>query len=123
VLSYTDTLAQAVNVPASPSTGSGQAVTVTLTYWVYVQSSEPAGNGDDALVVKLAAPGGSAIGAPRTITSAAARNTWQKQTIVFNLAGYTYPTATLSFTGINDADNASSFFVDDVSLIRACPSQ
>jgi hypothetical protein len=27
----------------------------------------------------------------------------------------------LSFTGFNDGANASSFFIDDISLIRPCP--
>ncbi len=44
-----------------------------------------------------------------------------KQTLNFDVSGYAFPTATLSFAGLNDGDNASSFYIDDVSLVRVCP--
>ena len=43
------------------------------------------------------------------------------ESIPFNLSGYTQPAATLSLTGINEGDNKSSFFIDDVSFKRQCP--
>jgi len=113
VLNYQDTLAQVIQVPA------GSAV-ATLTFWRYVQSSEPAGNGDDRMFASLAAPDGGSIGAPLVVTSAAQRNAWVRETLTFDLSGYSHPTATLSFTGENDGKNRSSFFVDDVSLVRGC---
>ncbi|MCS6846250.1 MAG: M23 family metallopeptidase [Anaerolineae bacterium] len=115
ILNYRDTLAQAVSMPAD-------STAATLTFWRYVQSAEPAGNGDDRLVVSLATPDGSPIGAPFIVTSAAPRNIWVKETVAFDLTGYPHPTARLSFTGENDGKNKSSFFVDDVSLVRQCPA-
>lgn len=116
ILNYRDTLAQVVNVPV----GSAAA---KLTFWRYVQSAEPAGNADDRLIVSLAGPDDTPIGTPLTVTSAALRNVWVKETVAFDLAGYPHPTATLSFTGENDGKNRSSFFVDDVSLMRMCTVQ
>jgi hypothetical protein len=54
------------------------------------------------------------------VTSAVPRNAWVRETTTFSFAGYTYPTATLSLSGSNDGVNKSSFFVDDVTLVRQC---
>jgi hypothetical protein len=114
VLNYTDMLAQAVNVPANTTT-------LTLTFWRQVRSAEPSGIGNDRMVVALGSPQGQAIGAPFVVTSAVARNIWVKETVTFNLVGYTGTAATLSFTGFNDGANISSFFIDDISFIWPCP--
>ena len=114
VLNYTDTLAQVVVVP-------GNSVTLTLSFWRYVTSAEPAGNGDDRMTVRLTGPDGANVMQPIVLTSAVARNAWTRVTLTFTLNGYAHPTATLSLTGINDGDNVSSFFVDDVFLLRLCP--
>ena len=114
VVNYVDTLAQTITIPP----GSAQ---LTLTFWRQARSNEPAGNGDDTLVARLTTPAGVDIAPPWVLTSAAARNVWVKETLVFNLTGYAGATARLSFTGNNDGDNASSFFIDDVSLMRDCP--
>lgn len=115
ILNYRDTLAQVVNVPAD-------STAVRLTFWRYVQSAESAGNGDDRLIVSLNAPDGGLIGAPVIVTSAAPRNVWVQETIAFDLTDYPHPTVKLSLTGENDGKNKSSFFVDDVSLMRQCPA-
>jgi hypothetical protein len=114
VVNYVDTLAQTVTIPS----GSAR---LTFAFWRQARSAEPAGNGDDTLVARLTTPAGVDIVAPWVLTSAAARNVWIKETLVFDLSGYTGTTARLSFTGNNDGDNASSFFIDDVSLMRDCP--
>ena len=113
VLNYRDRLAQVIQVPAG-------SVAAVLTFWRFVQSSEPAGNSDDRMLVSLAAPDGSPIGPLLVVSSAMQRNVWVRQTVTFNLAGYSHPTATLSFGSENNGKNASSFFVDDVSLVRGC---
>ena len=113
VVNYTDTLAQQVNVPAG-------STTLTLTFWRQARSAEPAGNADDRMVALLSTPGGQVIGSPLVLTSATTRNAWVKETVTLSLAGYTGP-ATLSFTGFNDGNKASSFFIDDVSLAQSCP--
>jgi len=112
---YNDTLSQIVGLPA----GGG---TLTLKFWRFVQSKEPAGNGDDRMTVTLRDPNGTVIGTQGLVTSAAPRNAWQQELIQFSLAGTSFATATLSFAGANDADLVSSFFVDDVSLVKDCPA-
>lgn len=119
LVNYQDTLAQTLQ-PAggfNPVANAGQYL---LSFWRYVQSAEAAGNGDDRMVVTLTALDGSPVATPFTLSSATQRNVWIRESIPFNLTGYTQPAATLSLTGINDADNKSSFFIDDVSFRRQC---
>ncbi len=113
VLNYQDTLVQVIAVPTD-------TLSATLTFWRYVQSLEPAGNGDDRMVVTLSAPNGQPIAPPFTLSTAAARNAWAKETLNFAFTGYGFTTATLTLTGINDGKNKSSFFLDDVSVVRQC---
>jgi murein DD-endopeptidase MepM/ murein hydrolase activator NlpD len=113
VLNYTDALAQQVSVPS----GSTRLV---LTFWRQVRSAEAAGRASDSMTVQLSNASGQVIGTPLVITSAAARNTWAKESVTFDVTGYSGQ-ATLSFTGRNNASAVSSFFIDDVSLVRACP--
>lgn len=114
VVNYVDTLAQTVTIPP----GSAQ---LTLTFWRQARSYEPAGNGDDTLVARLTTSAGADIAPPWVLTSAAARNVWVKEALVFDVSGYAGSVVRLSFTGNNDGDNASSFFIDDVALMRECP--
>ena len=113
-LSYVDTLSQQVNIP----TGS---TTLTLKFWRFVQSSEAIGIADDRMTIILKAPDGSIIGQQGLVTSAVARNTWVQEVMQFNVTGAAYTAATLSFSGSNDANLASSFFIDDITLTRDCP--
>lgn len=113
IVNYTDVLSQVIAVPTD-------TVSATLTFWRYVQSLEPAGAGNDRMTAALTAPDGSAIGSPSVVTSAAARNRWAQESVSFPLAGYAYPTATLTLSGSNDSANKSSFFLDDVALVRQC---
>ena len=87
-----------------------------------MQSVEPAGNGDDRMTVTLAGPNGSAISTPFTLSTAATRNVWVRESVPFNLSGYASPAVTLALTGFNDGKNKSSFFIDDVSFKRQCPA-
>jgi hypothetical protein len=112
VANYTDVLAQQVNVPAG-------ATKLTLTYWRQVRSAEPAGSNHDSMTVQFVDADGQAIGTPQVIGSAVTRNTWVKETLTFDVTGYSGQ-ATLSFTGRNDARYVSSFFIDDVSLAQPC---
>ncbi|MCS7060054.1 MAG: peptidoglycan DD-metalloendopeptidase family protein [Anaerolineae bacterium] len=113
VVNYVDTLAQTITIPID-------AVRLRLTFWRHVRSNEPAGNADDTLLVRLSTPQGVDIAPPWMLTSAATRNVWIKETLTFDVASYAGAVARLSFTGNNDGDNPSSFFIDDVSLIRVC---
>ena len=111
---YSDTLSQVINVPA----GGG---TLFLSFWRYVQSKEPAGNGNDKMTVELRDPAGNLIGVQGLVTSAAPRNVWQQELMQFNVSGTNFTTATLRFAGVNNAVNLSSFFLDDISLVKPCP--
>ena len=112
VLNYTDVLAQQVNVPTG-------ATRLVLTFWRQARSVEPAASNHDNMTVRLANASGQVIGTPLVISSAVTRNTWAKETLTFDVTGYSGQ-ATLSFTGRNDATSLSSFFIDDVSLVRSC---
>ena len=114
VVNYTDTLAQVVNVPAGVKK-------LALTFWLQVVSAEPPGSANDRMAALLSSSQGQAIGAPFIVTSAAARNVWAQQTATYDVTAYAGQPVTLSFTGFNDAASASSFFIDDVSLMTQCP--
>jgi murein DD-endopeptidase MepM/ murein hydrolase activator NlpD len=113
VLNYQDTLTQVIAVPTD-------TLSATLTFWRYVQSLEPAGNGDDRMVVTLSAPNGQPIAVPFTLGTSVARNVWAKETLNIVFTGYGFTSATLTLTGFNDGKNKSSFFLDDVSVVRQC---
>jgi hypothetical protein len=112
VVNYDDALTQRVSVPA----GAGKLV---LTFWRQVRSTERAGSDHDILTVQLNTDGGQLIGTPVVITSAVRRNVWVQETATIDPAGYSGP-AVLSLSGHNDGRYASSFFVDDVSLVQQC---
>ena len=114
VLNYTDTLAQAVNIPQS-------ARTVTMTFWLNVSSAEPVGGANDHMVATLTSAQGQAIGTAANVTTAVTRDTWVKLMMIFDVSAYAGQQATLSFTGYNDGANKSSFYIDDVSLLTQCP--
>jgi murein DD-endopeptidase MepM/ murein hydrolase activator NlpD len=112
VLSYTDTLAQPVAL-------GGVTGTLTLGFWRYVQSAEPSGNGDDQMQAVLSGPDGQPLGAI-TISSAVTRGVWARASVQVELRDSAPLTGLLTLRGRNDADNISSFFVDDVTLDRTC---
>ena len=114
VVSYTDTLAQMVAVPQTTQV-------VTMTFWLNVSSTEPAGGANDHLTVQLQSAQGQTIGAVLNITTAATRDVWVKQTVFYDVSAYAGQQVTLSFTGHNDGANKSSFYVDDVSVSTRCP--
>lgn len=113
-LNYVDTLSQQINIPAS-------STTLTLKFWRYVQSKEAAGNGDDRMTITLKAPDGSVIGTQGLVNSAVTRSVWRQEIMQFNVTGLNISSATLSFSGNNDADLVSSFFIDDITFVRDCP--
>ena len=114
VLNYTDTLAQPVDVP----TGTHK---LTLSFWRYVRSAEPAGSAADQMVVLLSTPQGQIVGSPLIVTTTAVRNRWVLETVVYDVAAYAGQSLTLSLTGFNNGSNVSSFFLDDFSLMTQCP--
>jgi murein DD-endopeptidase MepM/ murein hydrolase activator NlpD len=114
VLNYTDTLAQAVNIPQG-------ARVVTMTFWLNVSSTEPAGGANDHMVAVLRSAPGQTIGTALNVTTAATRDTWVKQAVTFDVSAYAGQQVTLNFTGYNDGANKSSFYIDDVSLLTQCP--
>ncbi|HEY3290504.1 MAG TPA: peptidoglycan DD-metalloendopeptidase family protein [Anaerolineae bacterium] len=114
VLNYTDTLAQPINIPAGTSK-------LTLNFWLNISSTEPAGSANDMMTARLTTSQGVVFGTPANMTTAATRDTWLKQTVVYDVTAYAGQQVSLSFTGYNDAANKSSFFIDDVSLMTQCP--
>jgi len=114
VLNYTDTLAQRVNIPQGTRT-------VTLTFWLNINSTEAAGSANDMMTARLSTLQGQMIGTPMNMTTAATRDAWMLQTVVYDVSAYSGQQVTLSFTGYNDAANKSSFYIDDVSVLTKCP--
>lgn len=100
--SHTDTLSQSVTLPA----GCG---TATLGFWLHVDTAETtAGTAYDKLTVKL----GSTTVA--THSNLDALSGYVHKTV--DVSAFAGQTATLAFTGVEDASLQTSFVLDDVTL-------
>jgi hypothetical protein len=90
------------------------ATSITLSYWWYVESTDP-DPGADHLLVVLGTPGGETP--IETITNLSPRNAWQRS--AHDLSGYAGQNIGLTFHAHTDGADLTSFYVDDVE-IRAC---
>jgi hypothetical protein len=97
---HTDTLSQSVSIPAGCS--------ATLTYYLYVSSSEGTSTAYDRLTV-------SANGTTVQSFSNINKGTGYVLRSV-NLSSYAGQTVTIKWTGTEDSSLATSFFVDDTAL-------
>ncbi|HEU4677066.1 MAG TPA: hypothetical protein VFS29_13815 [Motilibacteraceae bacterium] len=100
--SHTDSLSQAVTIPAG-------CTTATFSFWLHVDTAETTST---AAYDKLTVKAGSTTLATYSNLSKVSGYV-QKS---FNLAGYAGQTVSLSFTGTEDSSLATSFTVDDAAV-------
>ncbi|ASW56916.1 M1 family metallopeptidase [Plantactinospora sp. KBS50] len=98
---HTDTLSQAVSLPAD-------CTTATLSFWLHIDTAETGSTAYDRLTVKL---GDTTLA---TYSNLDAASGYVQRTL--NLSGYAGQSATLSFTGVEDASLQTSFVLDDLAL-------
>ncbi len=103
--SHTDTLSQSVAIPSGGS--------ATLSFWLYISSSETTSStAYDTLRVQVVSGG-------TTTTLGTYSNLNKGPSYVqrsFNLSAYAGQTVTLKFTGTEDSSLGTSFVIDDTSI-------
>ncbi|MFJ9690631.1 putative Ig domain-containing protein [Kitasatospora sp. NPDC101183] len=101
---HTDTLAQTVTLPSGCSS-------YTFSFWLHVDTAEPATSAYDKLTVTA---NGATIA---TYSNADAASGYQQHTL--NLAAYAGTSVTLKFTGAEDYTKQTSFVLDDTAVTVA----
>ncbi len=104
---HTDTLSQAVAIPAASS--------ATLSLWLKVTTSESGTTPYDTLKVQVV--NGTTTTTLATYSNANASSGYVQRT--FSLSAYVGKTVTIKLVGAEDSTLATSFFVDDFSLTTA----
>ncbi|MFQ5857583.1 MAG: hypothetical protein ACE5LU_18415, partial [Anaerolineae bacterium] len=87
------------------------AASITLSYWWYVESSDPDPDADH-LVVVVGDEGHEAV--VETLTNSSPRDTWLQSTI--DLGSYAGQFVGVTFHAETNEVNPTSFYVDDVQL-------
>jgi subtilisin family serine protease len=100
-ITHTDTLSQAVSIPAG-------CTSYVLTFWLHIDTAEAPGTAYDRLTVTI----GSTTVATYTNLNSAAGYT-QKS---FNVSAFAGQTPTLTFRGTEDFSLQTSFVIDDTAL-------
>jgi len=98
---HTDTLSQAVTLPAGCSTA-------TLAYWLHIDTAESGSTVFDTLTVKL---GSTTIASYSNVNQASG---YQQRTV--DVSTFSGQSSTLTFTAVEDASAQTSFVLDDVTL-------
>jgi subtilase family serine protease len=103
--SCTDTIAQTVTIPST-------ATSATLSYWTNVSTTETT-HSYDYLYAQLKNSAGTVLTTLQTQSDATATG-WVKNS--YDVSAYKGQTITVYFKATNDTSNATSFYLDDVSL-------
>jgi hypothetical protein len=90
------------------------ATSITLSYWWYVESTDP-DPGADVMNVLVGGPGGEVI--IETLTNNSPRNAWHQS--AFYVLGYAGQFTGVTFHAETNGESPTSFYVDDVE-IRVC---
>jgi Zn-dependent metalloprotease len=104
----TETITQAVTIPAAASSAS-------LSFALHIDTAESGSTVWDRLSVQVKNSAGTVLGTLATYTNVNAASGYQVRT--FNLLPYKGQTVTLSFKATEDSSLQTSFVVDKVSLI------
>ena len=106
--STTETITQAVTIPAA-------ATSASLTFALHIDTAETGSTVYDRLSVQVKNAAGTVLGTLATYTNVNPATGYQIRT--FNLLAYKGQTVTLSFKATEDSSLQTSFVVDKVSLI------
>jgi Putative Ig domain/PLD-like domain len=104
----TDTLSQAVTLPSSCTTDS-------LSFWLHIDTAETSKTtAYDTLKVQVLSSSGTVLATLATFSNLNAATGYTQHT--YSLAAYAGQSVTLKFTGAEDAEEQTSFVVDDTAL-------
>jgi PKD repeat protein len=105
---HTDTLSQAVTLPAGCSTYS-------LSFWLHIDTAETSTTSKyDTLKVQLLNSSGTVLSTLHTYSNLDHNTGYTKHS--FSLSGYAGQTVTLKFTGSEDYELQTSFVLDDTAI-------
>ncbi|HEY1573149.1 MAG TPA: putative Ig domain-containing protein [Pseudonocardiaceae bacterium] len=105
---HTDTLSQAVTLPAG-------CTTYSLTFWLHIDTAETSNTtAFDKLQLQVLNAAGSVLSTLGTFTNLNAVTGYTQHS--FSLASFAGQTVTLTFTGAEDSIDQTSFVVDDTTL-------
>ena len=107
-----ESLWQVLNIPAG-------VVGLEVSYWWRVSTFETT-HPFDTLKVQIRDAAGNPLETLETLTDGNASSVWQQSTFV--VTGYAGQTIQLAFVAQTDDTNPTSFFVDDVSVVKTCPA-
>lgn len=109
-----ESLWQELAVP--PGEGS-----LRVSYWWQVDTLEMAQHPFDTLEVQIRDAAGNPLQTLEALSDGNAGPTWQ-QSVFTVTQTYAGQTIQLAFVGQTDGSNPTSFFLDDVSVVRLCPT-
>ncbi|MGW0744625.1 hydrolase [Streptomyces sp. NPDC002817] len=104
---HTDTLSQAVTVPAA-------CTTATFSFSLHIDTAETTSTAYDTLKVQVLNSSGTVLGTLATYSNLNAASGYTQRS--FSLAGYAGQTVTLKFTGTEGSTLQTSFVIDDTAL-------
>jgi hypothetical protein len=107
-LNASGSIQQTITIPKS-------ATNLWLTYWVWVSTTETDGNVHDKVTVQLQDLSGNTL-ETRVITNLESTGDYLRHAI--SVAPYAGRTVRLSFTGLSDGTNATTFRLDDVAFVQ-----
>lgn len=106
-----ESLWQTITVPAD-------ATALQVSYWWRVSTLE-LNHYFDIMLVQIRNATGSPLETLETLTDGDAASVWDQST--FTITTYAGQTIQLAFVVETDEDNPTSFFVDDISVLKVCP--
>ncbi|GLQ87769.1 PKD domain-containing protein [Dyella flagellata] len=105
---HTDTVSQAVTIPAGETSAS-------LAFWLHIDTAETSTtNAYDTLKVQVLDGSGTVLGTVAQFSNLDAASGYQQHTV--DLSAYIGQSITLQFIGTEDAQKQTSFVLDDVTL-------
>ncbi len=107
-----ESLWQTISVPAGVNG-------LQVRYWWRIDTFEPT-HPFDTLDVQIRNGNGTPLQTLETLSDGDAGSQWQQST--FTLSGYAGQTIQLVFVAHTDGTRPTSFFLDDVSVAKACPT-
>ncbi|MEV4491583.1 M4 family metallopeptidase [Micromonospora coxensis] len=106
--SHTDTLSQAVSLPAG-------CTSYNFSFWLHIDSAETTtGTAYDTLRVQVLNSSGTVLSTLATYSNLNKATGYAQKS--FSLASYAGQTVTLKFTGVEDSSLQTSFVVDDTAV-------
>ncbi len=91
-----------------------------ISYWWKVSTAETKFGSFDTLKVQIRDASGNWLQDLHTLDNGNASSTWQQST--FTVSGYDGQTIQLAFVANTDGTYPTSFFIDDVSVLKTCPN-